>query len=98
MFSRSIARLLPGLLAVQDVVEPVKEVSDCHTQSQDRKPVLSDQRQDFIPVGQTLVFHKLLEEDIAPDGTQPKGDWIEDQPEEDIFCSYRWPVFLSKNL
>ena len=57
-----------------------------------------DQWQDFIPAGQTLVFHKLFEEDIATDGTQAKGDWIKDQPEEDVFCGYCEPVFLSKKL
>jgi len=51
-----------------------------------------DERQQFIPVGQPLVFDELLEQDIAPDRTQPKGDRVEDQPEDDVFGGYGAPA------
>jgi hypothetical protein len=31
------------------------------------------------------VFHELPEEDIAPDRAQPKGDRIQNKPEDEVF-------------
>jgi hypothetical protein len=76
------------------VVKAVKEIPDCNPQRQDRKPVLFEKWQPLIPVGEPFVFHKLAKKDIAPDGTQSEGDWIENQPEDDVFCRYCGPVFL----
>ena len=56
--------------------------------------MLFDERQHFIPMGQALVVHKLFEKDITPNRAQPKGDRIENEPEDDVFCGYRWPAFL----
>ncbi len=40
------------------------------------------------------MFDKLSKENIAPDGAQSEGDWIKDQPEDDLFCFYLGPIFL----
>jgi hypothetical protein len=50
--------------------------------------VLLEEWQPFIAVGEALMFDKLAEEDIAADGTQSKGDRIENQPEDDFFCYF----------
>jgi hypothetical protein len=60
--------------------------------------VLLEQRQPFVPAGQAFVLHELSKEDIAPDGAQPEGDRIKNQPEDDVFCCDFGPVFLFSEL
>jgi hypothetical protein len=76
------------LAIIQKVKQAIEEVSNRDPQRQDRKPVLFEQRQPFIPAGQALVFDELPEEDIAPDGAQAESDWIKNQPEDDFLCCY----------
>jgi hypothetical protein len=47
--------------------------------------MLLEQRDPLIAVGQALVFHKLPEEDIAPNRAKTKSDRIENEPEDDVF-------------
>jgi len=75
-------------LIVQHVKKPVEEIPNRYGQRQYGEPVLPKQGQPLIPVGQAFVLHKLPKKDIAPDRTQPKGDRIKDQPEDDIFSLY----------
>jgi hypothetical protein len=42
------------------------------------------------------VLDELPEEDIAPDRAQPKGDRIQNQPEDDIFRCYFNLTFSSE--
>ena len=73
---------------IQKVKQAIEKIPDRNAQRQDSEPVLPEQRQPFIPVGQAFVLHKFPEEDIAPDGAQPEGDRIKNQPEYDVFCCY----------
>jgi len=74
------------------VEKAIDKISNSNYKTQNGKPVLFEERQPLIPVWQAFVFHKLAEENIAPDGAQSKGDWIKYQPEDDIFSGYGCPA------
>jgi len=40
------------------------------------------------------MFDKFFKKDVAPNRPQAKSDWIEDQPEDDVFGCYLGPAFL----
>jgi len=44
------------------------------------------------------VLDELTKKDIASDGTQSKGDGVEDQPEDDFFCGNEPPASLAFDL
>lgn len=46
--------------------------------------MLFEQRQPFVPVGETLVLNELAKEDIAPDRAQAERNWVQDQPEDKV--------------
>jgi hypothetical protein len=72
----------------------IQKIPDGNPQRQDGKPVLFEERKPFIAMRKAFVFDKLSKENIAPDGAQSEGDWIKDQPEDDLFCFYLGPIFL----
>ena len=76
------------LAAIQEIKQAIEKIPYRYPQRQDGKPVSLEQRQPFVTVGQALVFDELSKQDIAPDGAQPEGDRIKNQPEDDVFCRY----------
>jgi hypothetical protein len=82
------------LLIVQDIEQTVEKIHDGNRKRQDRKPMLFEKRNPFIAMRQAFVFDKPSKENIAPDGAQSEGNWIKNQPEDDLFCFYFGPVFL----
>lgn len=40
------------------------------------------------------MFNKFAEKNIAPDGAKSKGNWVKNQPEDDVFRRYFGPDFL----
>jgi hypothetical protein len=79
---------LKDLAAIQEIKQSVEKIPHGNPQGQDGPPVLFEQRQPLVSMGEALVFDELAKEDIAPDGTQAEGDRIKNQPEDDVFCSY----------
>jgi hypothetical protein len=58
--------------------EPVEEIDHSDNEREQRKPVMLDEWQPLIPVGQAFMFDEFAKENIAPDGSQPEGDRVED--------------------
>jgi hypothetical protein len=49
--------------------EPVEEIDHSDNEREQRKPVLLDEWQPLIPVGQAFMFDEFAKENIAPDGS-----------------------------
>jgi hypothetical protein len=81
-------------LIAKDIEKPVEEIPDGNRKRQDRKPMLFEERNPFIAMRQAFVLDELSKENIAPNGAQSEGDWIKNEPEDDLFRFYLGPVFL----
>ena len=83
-----------SLVIAKDIEKTVEEIHDSNRKRQDCMPMLFEERKPFTTMRQAFVFDKPSKENIAPDGAQSEGNWIKNQPEDDLFCFYLGPVFL----